>query len=551
MAQPGQQSEPACRERQDAPPPALVRMRLRFDFPNQPNDPDAASPVENPGGYGREVSESIRDDHDEVEGDDRVDDLPGEVRNAARRLLLVSIRFRHRSTTSTAVSIARTGAGRMAVTSGQERSRHPLVERLETRLGTAQPVRSPAQAPRLPAAGSCLRRMFGPVAWCSYGLSMDDLGFDELDLFDDELDEEASPRARWHASAMRGVARGLRKALDEHGELPDDASDRLADAVSKIVEQTASDIVETLREAAPEMLEDHAGVWDSIRDEVRSVWGGALDQLYAIVVCADESSRYFVNEQIADAHRDSDTQFAALAGLLAQACRVGLEVWHLLTSGFVAGAAARSRTLHEMNVVATVLADHGREGQLAERYVAHATVDEWRYFRAIAEHNTDDQEVLVVLEAEVETLCADFGPAFRNANGWAAELLGNPKPKFRDLEDLAGLGGWRGTYVESSHAIHPSALAARWNVEEGGSVTSWRLSGLADPAISTLGSLVRLVATVFNAPDDVNTMDLVTMSTLAKMSAEAQEAFHEAEARAADKLASERVHPEPPDSHAQ
>jgi hypothetical protein len=296
------------------------------------------------------------------------------------------------------------------------------------------------------------------------------------------------------------------------------------------------------------MLEDRAGVWSSIRDEVRSVWGEALDQMYAIVVCADEACRYFVNEQIAEAHREGDTQFAALAGLLAQACRVGLEVWHLLTSGFAAAAAARSRTLHELNVAATVLAEHGRDGQLAERYIAHATIDEWRYFRAIADSdNADDQKALVVLEAEVETLCADFGPAFRNANGWASEMLGNPKPKFRDLEDLAGLGGWRGIYVESGHAIHPSALAARWNIEEGGSVTSWRLSGLADPAISSLGSLVHLVATVFNAPDDVNTMDLVTMSTLAKMRDEAQEAFHEAADRAADKLASERVHPEPPD----
>jgi hypothetical protein len=55
---------------------------------------------------------------------------------------------------------------------------------------------------------------------------MDDLDLDDLDLLDDGLDEEKSPRARWHASALRGLARGLQKALDEHGKLPDDAADR-------------------------------------------------------------------------------------------------------------------------------------------------------------------------------------------------------------------------------------------------------------------------------------------------------------------------------------
>ena len=76
------------------------------------------------------------------------------------------------------------------------------------------------------------------------------------------------------------------------------------------------------------------------------------------------------------------------------------------------------------------------------------------------------------------------------------------------------------------------------STEEGGLVTSWRLSGLADPAISALGPLCHLVATVFTTPDD-NTMDLVAMSALATMSEAAQDRLRAASVRADDMLASE------------
>lgn len=357
---------------------------------------------------------------------------------------------------------------------------------------------------------------------------------------------EASPRARWHALAAEGLARGLGNVVDEDGRAPEGLEDVVAEAVGNAVRETAAAVVDTLRETAPEMLEDHAQVWQAVHDEIRAVWGDALDSYYAVVVCADESSRYFVNDQVAAAERDGDTRFAALSGLLAQGCRVALEVWHLLSSGFASGAAARVRTLHELNVLATVLAEHGRTDRLAERFVAHTAVDEPRYFRSVADDDDPgDQETLRWLEGEVASLCDEFGPSFRGPNGWAAALLANPRPKFRDLEDLAGLGDWREVYIEASHAVHPSALGSRMNMEEGGMVTSWRLSGLADPAISALGSLCHLVATVFTSPDDVNTMDLVAMSALVTMSETAQDSLRAASVRADDVLASERVHPEP------
>jgi len=62
-----------------------------------------------------------------------------------------------------------------------------------------------------------------------------------------------------------------------------------------------------------------------------------------------------------------------LTRLHVRACQVSDEVITLLENGFADGAMARWRTLHELGVVATLIAD-GDE-RLAERYIHHDAVD--------------------------------------------------------------------------------------------------------------------------------------------------------------------------------
>lgn len=72
-----------------------------------------------------------------------------------------------------------------------------------------------------------------------------------------------------------------------------------------------------------------------------------------------------------------DYLFEALTGLHARACRVAVEIHHLLAGGFPMGALARCRTLHEIAVTMMILADFGcmdEHPDLAERFLLHEDI---------------------------------------------------------------------------------------------------------------------------------------------------------------------------------
>ncbi len=258
-------------------------------------------------------------------------------------------------------------------------------------------------------------------------------------------------------------------------------------------------------------------------------WGRALDLLRMLLTCALElgSEIYKVRRS-----RYHQSVRGVLHHLHARACQVTKEIIVLLENGFADGAMARWRTLHEIGVVACVIAQ-GDE-KLAERYLAHKAVEAKKALdayqktckslgckpinkRDVAKINTDYQKVK---EKYGEFFCRDYG--------WAAEYLNNPNPNFTDhLQSAAARSHMRPYYRMASYNVHAGVNGIMFRLGLMGS-TNMLLAGssnagLNDPGQNTAITLSQLTALLFQPPYDLDTQ--IQLEILALLAKEASDSF--------------------------
>lgn len=185
----------------------------------------------------------------------------------------------------------------------------------------------------------------------------------------------------------------------------------------------------------------------------------------------------------------------------ARGCQIAEEVICLLEGGFADGAMARWRSLHEVAIVASFIADHGED--LADRYVLHQAVESKRgaeeYERCAPDlgfEAMDESDRRSIQDAYAAAL-AKYGPQFTKGDyGWAADHLKHPKPGFKDIERAAGVGYLRSYYRMASHNVHanPKGVFFRLGVLDESQVLLAGASnaGLTDPGQCTALSLAQL-----------------------------------------------------------
>ncbi len=247
----------------------------------------------------------------------------------------------------------------------------------------------------------------------------------------------------------------------EFGQSDLEFIDRASDEFLGTVQQLVGDIAEEL---ADEVDATPRGIWPGHRSEdnqrqtafearVRAEWGDVLVHL--------EELRYVATEFGEAVFEDDDELDAAgslLARLHARGCQIAYEVIALCAGGFADGAMARWRTLHEVAVVAFLIADGGDD--LAERYVAHEVVESWRAARdysacaAKLGYEPLGEMKLEELQDRRRSLLALYGKEFDGQYGWAATHLGAQRPTFRDLEEATELEHLRAHYRMASHNVH-------------------------------------------------------------------------------------------------
>ena len=342
----------------------------------------------------------------------------------------------------------------------------------------------------------------------------------------------------------RGIGRDLwprlRQALDgEHGE-------EVAAGFKRVTEEAAERLAAELHTRAPQMLRDHRAVRRGMQRRIDAIWGPALDALYEVYVCVEE-----LGSDLQQLHGSGDSQVQALLALHARACLVLAEIHALLREGLPLGAWARTRSLHETAVIATVLEKYGREAgteDLSQRFLLHAVVDEARDLElAVRNGVTVDMEELDRVRHDRASLVARFGPMFAKDYGWARPLFPSIGTKervtFEALEDLAKTGLYRLDYRLGGHHVHSSAWTLALNMVPRGGVV-YRLSGptnigLADPAtVALAATLVSTSAIVHGVAQPPEPMHLVSLEALHIMSDRATGLFdtallvlHDREAR--------------------
>jgi hypothetical protein len=278
-----------------------------------------------------------------------------------------------------------------------------------------------------------------------------------------------------------GDASGAEKAASLFDHLLREIIDRLpagtnADEMPALIDLTAdtaaSAIVKQLRRTRRGMLAEHRAIRRGFETRLRDPWGPAFDLLETLYVIAMEGGENYVARVVDQANAEDDYVFTVLARLHARACHVVSEIYALLRTGHGAGAHARWRTLHEIAVVASFVADRGQD--VARRYLEHVGVTAWhdaQDYQSFAPrlgmepYSAEEMDELDRVRAE---LIAKYGKDFDRDWGWAAAELAPLQPTLRSLELAVDLDCWRPNYRVASHGVHggPRALLSRLGVPD-------------------------------------------------------------------------------------
>lgn len=216
-----------------------------------------------------------------------------------------------------------------------------------------------------------------------------------------------------------------------------------------------------------------------------------------------------------------------------RACQTVAEILALMEAGFADGAMARWRSLHEIAVVTIVIADGGED--LAERYVTHDAVAKYSaanlYQRTCQERGEPPhpEAVMEALKAERDTAIGRYEPAFKTEYGWAAMYIGNPNPKFSQLEEAAGRASARSNYKLASYNIHAGSRGLFFKLgtlDGSGLIAGASDAGFDDPGIATLETLAHINAVLFSRPQVID--QIVMLGAMVEIRDSGRIAFMEA-----------------------
>lgn len=312
--------------------------------------------------------------------------------------------------------------------------------------------------------------------------------------------------------------------------------EELTAALDTATTETSDEVVAALRRRAPQMLRDHRALQRGMQRRMRALWGPAFDAFYEVYVCVEE-----LGSDLQQLHGDEDNLLIqALLALHARTCLVLAEVHALMNQGFPLGAWARTRTLHETAVLATLLSEHGREPgteDLGERFLLHAVVDQARDLELAKASGVDvEDEELARVRDQRSAVVARYGSMFAKDYGWSRPLFPSLRSResvtFDRLEKLADVGLDRVDYRLGGHHVHSSAWTMTLTcLSRGGK--AYRLTGptnvgFGEPAgVALKAALFSMSAIVHGVEPLPDPMDVVALRAFETLSLRAAELFAE------------------------
>ena len=309
----------------------------------------------------------------------------------------------------------------------------------------------------------------------------------------------------------------------------------LPDIIIRVQDKLAGDILNSLKEDWPCQKAFEGHVRDGFKDRLEEDWGTAFDSIRLMLVISRESGNEFIKWISRSQKRRTSAKYDCLLKLHARGCQVTTEIMCLMENGLADGAFARWRTLHEIAVVTTILADS--DDELAQRYLDHESIDAKRsmdYFKlnyqALGYEKPDAAEIERI-EAEYLVTLARYGNAFGSQYGWIAPHLGLKKATFLDLEKAVGQISTRSYYLFAGYNVHAAARGINFRlglIEQNGTILSGMSNvGFFEPANNTAHSLARLNICLMEGRWNLD--QLVTAKILLELRNSVAELFHKAQ----------------------
>lgn len=350
---------------------------------------------------------------------------------------------------------------------------------------------------------------------------------------------------------------------EEHFEWPDDGpdvtfefgdedfskleelSERFTANLPDLIQNSAEFVGKSIADEYKRTWQDHRleveGELAGFRQRLRQRWSEGLDGLGILLQMAREQCEEFDTRIAKSKIKRGSMRNEALSRLHMRACQVTAEIICLLENGFADAAMSRWRTLYEISIIATLLADGGDE--LADRYLAHEIVERKRSadeFQRCApalgdrrirrsEHNAIEKEYAAALRK--------YGQPFRETFGWAAGFFGKTRPNFKDLQEAADRAHMHIYYKLSSHGIHAGSIGLTARI---GLLYEMQFAGATNAGLEVSGAnaaycIVQMMGLLRSEPWELD--DLAMLRAAISLRNETCQAFQ----RAATKLERDEV----------
>lgn len=336
------------------------------------------------------------------------------------------------------------------------------------------------------------------------------------------------------------------KEIDEHIAKLEKA---LPTAAVEATQAMGSALIRYVMENGRDSLDEHRQRRLLFESNLQEIWGGAFDRLEILIGVSREIATIVDSNWRNQKRRRRTPEMILAHRFQARAICIADEILVLLKSGLAGGAVARWRSLHELAVVATVVGKF--KGDIAERYVSHSAITRYQATLVYQENAAAlgfkpiSAKTVERNLKERDRVVSKYGVQFKEAYGWASEVLGRPAKKFDDIEKLAGMSALRPFYKHASKAVHggaqgtlePEGLRKKDTILLAGPSNY----GLADAGQLTANSLTLFTQALMAAQQSFDTLPFRgVMNALAKECAQAFMKAHravEALAREDDKRA--------------
>lgn len=308
-------------------------------------------------------------------------------------------------------------------------------------------------------------------------------------------------------------------------------TDHLSTILPKIAERLSKSVLKDLKSRWPDEYAQQQADLAGFRLRLEERWGKPLGQLRMLLTMSREWCEWAHNRNESLEKGKKKQLRSILIRLLVRGCQVTDEIICLLENGFADGAMARWRTLHEIAVVAAVIAQYGEN--ITQRYIDHQAVESKRALdKYLACHKDLGYRPLSAREQKkivkaYDRAIAKYGPDFRTDYGWTGHHLKNKKPTFADLEKAAGRAEMRSYYQMGNDNIHAGikSMYFRLGLTDYDGLLAGRSNvGLMEPGQNAAHTLTQLSAIVCISDPILD--DLVTGQMMQALRTEIPKSFH-------------------------